>query len=73
MILFRKEIYWLEDSGSQALHHCYTRPRLAMLQDTSSISVYMKSLQGKVDGNTTALCASESSSFLPYLLARLGA
>lgn len=69
----RKEIYWLEDSGSQALHHCYTRPRLAMLQDTSSISVYMKSLQGKVDGNTTALCASESSSFLPYLLARLGA
>ena len=58
------------------LHCVYTRSRLATLSDSNYISKYYSALRDTIskagDMSTVALCASESS-FLPFLLARLGA
>ena len=57
------------------LHCVYTRSRLAMLNDGNYMSKYYAALRDTIskagDMSTVALCASESS-FLPFLLARLG-
>ncbi|XP_067929621.1 protein arginine N-methyltransferase 7-like isoform X2 [Watersipora subatra] len=59
-------------SSSGLLPCAYTRSRLAMLGNVSTISKYSSTLHRLVDDSTVVLCVSECS-FLPYLLARLGA